>query len=194
MRNCASGVSRPMVYKLSDIRILLVEDMQPMLNLTKSILNLFGFKYVYTAHNGEEAFKVFQEQQPDVVITDWLMEPVSGPELIEKIRRDPKSHNPYIPIILMTGYSDKPRVEMARDKGVTEFLSKPFSARDLYSRIVQIIEKPRPFVNAGDFFGPDRRRKHAEDFKGPTRRDADEDNAKVSDFALRDLRETVKKL
>jgi DNA-binding response OmpR family regulator len=78
-------------------------------------------------------------------------------------------------IVMMTGYSHKIRVEEARDVGVTEFLVKPFRARDLYARIEQLIEKPRRFVEAEAFFGPDRRRRKmkAEEYKGPKRRDAE---------------------
>jgi two-component system chemotaxis response regulator CheY len=77
--------------------------------------------------------------------------------------------------IMMTGYSDKVRVEEARDVGVTEFLAKPFTAQDLYARIEKLIEKPRRFVEAEAFFGPERRRRKmkAEEYKGPKRRDAE---------------------
>ena len=63
-----------------------------------------------------------------------------------------------------------------RDAGVTEFLVKPFNARDLYRRIVQIIERPRQFVRSEDFFGPDRRRKRESNYAGPRRREEDDRN------------------
>lgn len=184
-----------MSYRLNDVKILVVEDMQSMLSLTKSILNIFGFNKVYTANNGAEAYKIFQDEKPDLVITDWQMEPVNGLQLIRKIRKDPVSHNPFVPIILMTGFSERARVELARDDGVTEFLVKPFSAKDIYSRIVQIIEKPRQFVNAGDFFGPDRRRRRNAEYAGPARRS--EDNSTPTsptpdDVILRDLQDQIK--
>ncbi len=70
----------------------------------------------------------------------------------------------------MTGFSERRRVFQARDSGVTEFLVKPFNARDLYRRISQIIERPRQFVRSEDFFGPDRRRKSLEEYQGAERR------------------------
>jgi two-component system chemotaxis response regulator CheY len=184
-----------MSYRLNDVKILVVEDMQPMLALTKSILNIFGFNKVYTAAGGDSGYEMFQSEKPDLVITDWLMEPVSGLELIRKIRKSPDSHNPFVPIILMTGFSDRARVELARDDGVTEFLVKPFSAKDIYSRIVQIVEKPRQFVNASDFFGPDRRRRIINEYPGPHRRaedDGTESAANPEDIILRDLQDTIK--
>lgn len=79
------------------------------------------------------------------------MKPVDGISLTRRLRNDPLSPNQYVPVILMTGFSEKRRVMQARDVGVTEFLVKPFNARDLYRRIAQIIEKPRQFVRSEDF-------------------------------------------
>jgi len=163
-----------MAYDFRNARVLIVDDMQPMLSLVLSILKVFGFKDVHIAHDAEEGFRAFCQLNPDIVITDWQMEPYDGVELIRKIRRDPKSPNRFVPVILMSGYSHRARVEKARDGGVTEFLVKPFSAKDLYKRIEQLIEKPRKFVEAEQFFGPDRRRRAGDEYGGPLRRDADE--------------------
>jgi two-component system, chemotaxis family, chemotaxis protein CheY len=160
-----------MTYQFNNVRVLIVEDMQPMLSLTMSILNIFGIKYVDGVKSVDEGYTLFQQYNHDLVITDWLMEPLDGLDLIRKIRKDDSSPNKFVPIILMTGYSEQPRVETARDTGVTEFLMKPYSARDLYARIVQIIEKPRQFVDTGAFFGPDRRRRKNFDYTGPNRRE-----------------------
>lgn len=160
-----------MPYTLNTIKILLIDDMRPMLALTRSVLNIFGFRDILLAVNGEEGFEMVLEHDPDLIITDWMMEPMDGLAFTERIRRDPMTPNPYVPIIMMTGFSSRLRVEQARDSGVTEFLMKPFSARDLYSRVYNIIEKPRQFVDTGEFFGPDRRRKRSADYAGPRRRD-----------------------
>ncbi|PZQ43476.1 MAG: response regulator [Micavibrio aeruginosavorus] len=186
-----------MSYDLSQVKILIVEDMQPMLTLTTSMLGVFGFRNIHGAKTADEGFHLFRQHKHDLVITDWLMEPKDGLELIAMIRRSEYSPNPYVPIILMTGYSDQPRVETARDQGVTEFLMKPYSARDMYARIVQIIEKPRQFVNTGEFFGPDRRRRKNFQFYGDDRRGAhDKDTQWPEDIEieLRTLRDDVKKI
>jgi DNA-binding response OmpR family regulator len=75
-----------------------------------------------------------------------------------------------VPVILMTGYSQKKRVLMARDSGITEFLVKPFTAKALYQRIEILIEKPRLFVKSNAYFGPDRRRKGDAGYSGKNRR------------------------
>ncbi|MCB9983306.1 MAG: response regulator [Rhodospirillales bacterium] len=181
-----------MPYHLDDVKVLIVDDMQPMLTLTKSVLSTFGFLRIFTAQSGEEAFNLFCKHDPDVVITDWIMEPMDGLEFTKKIRTDPRSPNPYVPVIMMTGFSSKLRVESARDNGITEFLVKPFTAQDLYARIFQIVEKPRKFVDTGQFFGPDRRRKSAKGYEGPRRRD--DDPSKAAPNAPPETLDILKKL
>lgn len=162
-----------MAYDFSNISVLIVEDNQPMVQVTRAILETFGIKKIHSASNGELGFKKFNEDSYDFVIIDWMMKPMNGIELTEKIRTDTYSKNPYVPIILMTGFSEKKRVFKARDKGVTEFLVKPFTANDLYKRIVQIIERPRPFIKSPEFTGPDRRRKTIDADLVPKRREED---------------------
>ncbi|HBR68610.1 MAG TPA: response regulator [Rhodospirillaceae bacterium] len=162
-----------MTYEFYKIKVLVVEDNKPMLDLTKSILQTFGVVEVIAAKDGEEGFREYCLHNPDIVIADWMMKPMDGISLTRRIRNDPKSPSQYTPVILMTGFSEKRRVLEARDAGVTEFLVKPFNARDLYRRIAQVIERPRQFVRSEDFFGPDRRRHKNEEkpYTGPERRE-----------------------
>ncbi len=162
-----------MAYDFGNITVLVVEDNQPMLDITKSLLLTFGVGQVIGAKDGEVGFEKYKQYNPDIIIADWMMKPMDGISLTRKIRNDPSSPNQYVPIILMTGFSEKKRVLQARDSGVTEFLVKPFNAKDLYRRIAQIVERPRQYVKSGDFFGPDRRRKKDNSYKGPFKRETD---------------------
>jgi len=164
-----------MAYDLKNVRVLIVDDMKPMLKLTHSVLSAMGFVSLFQAQSAKEGFEKLCKFDPEIVLTDWIMEPEDGLSFARHIRSSPMSPNPYVPIIMMTGFSSQLRVEMARDSGITEFLVKPFAARDLYERIVQIVERPRQFVDSGNFFGPDRRRKSDSDYHGPRRRATDED-------------------
>lgn len=162
-----------MAYNFNNVSVLIVEDNEPMIELTKSIMETFGIGHIHTALNGKEAYKIYCREIPDIVITDLVMSPVDGIELSRMIRQNPKSPDPYVPIILITAFSEKERVIEARDTGVTEFLLKPFNARDLYRRIAQVIENPRKFVKTERFFGPDRRRKSKAQYKGKLKRKTD---------------------
>lgn len=144
-----------------------------MMKLVTSVLDTLGVGTIYTASDGQRAFEIFCRDNPDIVLCDWHMIPISGIELVNRIRNSPESPNKMVPIIMMTGYSALPRVSEARDTGTTEFLVKPFSANDLARRIAYVINKPRDFVETDDFFGPDRRRRVIDNFNGPFRRDSD---------------------
>ena len=163
-----------MAYDLEDVKVLIVEDMPLMASLLRSVLYIFGFKNIIVARDGIEGFEKFCRHNPDMVITDWVMSPGNGIDMIHRIRNDDLSPNPYVPIILTSGYSERARVEVARDKGMTEFLAKPYKTIDLYQKIVWVIEKPRCFISANSFFGPDRRRRKAANYQGPFRRDGDQ--------------------
>ncbi|NCC22647.1 MAG: response regulator [Alphaproteobacteria bacterium] len=153
------------------LSVLVVEDTLPMQKLLCSVLQTLGVGRVLKASDGERGFSVFQEECPDIVLSDWHMEPVHGLDLIHEIRRNPLSRNRMVPIILVTGYNARPRVALARDSGATEYLVKPFSADDLARRIAYVINRPRDFVdNLPNYFGPDRRRTKDAAHNGPRRR------------------------
>jgi CheY-like chemotaxis protein len=159
-----------MALKLEKLSVLVVEDTAPMRKLIVSVLESLGVGTVYTASDGREGFEQFQRLNPDIIITDWLMQPVDGIEFIRTVRTHMSSPNRTVPIIIITGYSAITRVIQARDHGVTEFLVKPFTANDLAKRIAYVVNKPRDFVHAPRYFGPDRRRRRDENYAGADRR------------------------
>ena len=159
-----------MPYQFRNITVLIVESSESMFSLTKSVLLTFGVNQVYSAYTAKDGFETFCRMNPDLVIMDWLEDEHNGLDLTREIRTHRNSPNPFVPIILMTGYSQKKRVLMARDSGITEFIVKPFTAKALYQRIEQLIEKPRLFVKSPTYFGPDRRRKLDGEYTGPERR------------------------
>jgi two-component system, chemotaxis family, chemotaxis protein CheY len=173
-----------MTFKFGKLSMLVVEDTPPMQKLIVSVLEALGIKNVETCTNGQAAFDTFCKGNHDIILSDWQMTPIDGIELTRLIRKHPSSPNRMVPIILITGYSAWPRVEEARNAGVTEFLVKPFTANDMARRIAHIINRPRDFIETPDFFGPDRRRRKDDDgsYKGPWRRA--EDKAKNKDGTI----------
>jgi len=123
------------------------------------ILSSLGVKNITEAEDTSAALKEAQDPNLDMIICSWLMDVIEGPEFVKMIRCGENSVNPYIPIIMMSAFTERYRVIAARDAGVNEFLAKPVSPMSLYQRIVSIIEKPRPFIRTPSYFGPCRRRK-----------------------------------
>ncbi len=161
-------------YNLEKLQFLLVDDNKHMLTLTKSILNSLGAKHTIEAENGAEAFKELRHFPADIIICDWQMEPLDGIDFTRMVRTANDSPNPFVPIIMLTGHTQMRRITEARDAGVNEYLAKPISAHGLYSRIISIIERPRPFIRTGMFFGHSRRRQGSRHYKGSERRAPDD--------------------
>ena len=143
--------------------------------LLRELLNSTGIREVSEAANGEAALRVLRERRCDLILSDMAMAPMDGIAFTRHIRTDSNSPNPFVPIIMVTGHTEKERVMAARDAGVTEFLAKPVTPKSLYSRIAEIVERPRAFVRTDSYFGPDRRRKTLESYGGPWRRHDDYD-------------------
>ncbi len=154
------------------LSFMVVDDSDHMRRLVRVILQAFGARAIQEASEGSEALDLMTGTTgPDILITNWNMMPLDGVELTRHIRNGEDTPNPYMPIIMITGFADRRRVLMARDAGITEYLIKPFSAKALHARIGAVVMRPRPFVRTRSFFGPDRRR-HAGDYQGQEKRKA----------------------
>jgi CheY-like chemotaxis protein len=152
------------------LRFLIVDDNAHMRRIVRTLLHGFGTREVYEAEDGAGGLEAFTHYSPDIVIADWAMPIFDGLELAQMIRQPDGATNPYVPIIMLTGHSEKKRVVAARDAGITEFLAKPISAKGLYQRILNVVANPRAFIRTKSYFGPDRRRNVNPNYAGPERR------------------------
>lgn len=150
--------------------MLVVDDNRHMRHLIKGILGALGIRKVAEAEDGKTAMEELQNFDADIVVCDWNMEPMDGLEFTRNLRNSDDSPNIYIPVIMLTGHTDISRVTIARDAGVNEYLAKPVSAKKLYQRIHSIIDAPRDFIRATNYFGPDRRRRRDPNYTGGERR------------------------
>jgi CheY-like chemotaxis protein len=161
------------------IKTLIVEDNAHMRSLLRALLNAIGVKDIIEVSNGRSAIEALRECKSDLVLTDLAMKPMDGLEFTRYVRNNEHSPNPFVPIIMISGHTEKHRVEAARDAGVTEFLAKPITAHNLFARIGEIVERPRAFVRCEGYFGPDRRRHDSENYAGPWRRKDDYQDAEI---------------
>jgi two-component system, chemotaxis family, chemotaxis protein CheY len=157
----------------SKLRFLIIDDNTFMRRMIKALLHGFGAREVFEAEDGASGLESFMSHSPDVVLVDWEMPILDGLEVTRMMRTPSTSVNPYVPIIMVSGYSEKKRVMQARDAGVSEFLAKPISSKALYDRILNVVAYPRPFVKTKSYFGPDRRRGMQQNYTGVERRKSD---------------------
>jgi CheY-like chemotaxis protein len=158
-------------YRFERLRILVVDDNVHMRKLVTTILQAFGVTQIHEANSGESAWEILREHSPDIVILDWVMEGMSGIDLVKMIRSNPQSPNPFVPVIMLSGHTSIEHVQKARDAGVNEFIAKPVSVKTMMTRMAAVIEHPRPYVRTSVYFGPCRRRRQDE-HRGPERRAA----------------------
>lgn len=159
-----------LTYDISNLSFLMVDDNHYMRSILKTMLSGFGARDVYEAGDVAEAFEIFRTRSIDIILTDLHMDTLDGSEFTHMVRTAKDSPNPFVPIIMLTAYTERHRVEQARDAGITEFLSKPICAKDLFLRVVSCIERSRHFVRESSFVGPDRRRSSKSAFEGEDRR------------------------
>lgn len=160
-----------MAYDFAKVNVLVVESTHEMFKLFKTVLEMLDVpeRNIDSAFSAEEGFDKFCRKNHDIVITDWLENPDRGIHLLKQIRTDKKVPNKFVPVIMTAGSGHLNRVLRSRDAGVSEYLVKPFAAITLATRITRVIEKPRQFVVADSYTGPDRRVRN-QPFEGENRR------------------------
>ncbi|MBI1406644.1 MAG: response regulator [Caulobacter sp.] len=142
---------------LETLRVLLVDDNPHMRAIVSTILKGIGVRQLREAQDGADGLQALRSWPADLAIIDFRMDPLDGAQFTRMVRNSSDSQNPYLPIIMMTGFADRGRVFEARDAGVTEIIAKPLTARSIIERIEAVIMRPRPFVRTADYFGPLRR-------------------------------------
>ena len=139
---------------IQSLCILVVDDNQYMRKLVRTLLVNCGVKDIFEASDGIAALDAIRTAAPDVVILDWEMPLLSGPELVRIVRSPGVFPMPDVPIIMLTAHGERWRVVEAVKLGVNEYLTKPVSAKSLYDRLVAIALVPRVNVQLGDYYGP----------------------------------------
>lgn len=173
-----------MQANVKNIAILVLDNESKIADLIKGVLCKLGFSshLIFTASDGFEGIDILRKRNIDLIINDWELlpqkeyleiqknsvvqsehgdfPPVNGANFVRCLRRSPKSPNPFIPVIMLTGPTLPNHILYARDAGVNEILIKPIAAEDLARRIVAVVEQPREFITCPTYRGPCRRRKN----------------------------------
>jgi CheY-like chemotaxis protein len=148
----------------------LVLDPNPMgRSMLSHALQQIGLRSIEACSSPRIALERLQEFAADFVLMDWS-DQHAAPETI-RLLRSRHSPNRYVPIIVASAVREAQAVLGARDAGMSEFFLKPFTVETVRSRVVSVLSRPRPFVEANGYFGPDRRRRGAS-FEGEERRRA----------------------
>jgi two-component system response regulator AtoC len=116
-------------------KILLVDDESHLLEILKQVVEAIGFQAL-CAQNGNEAFEIFLQEKPDMIISDIYMPNLNGLGLLKKIKQIDQEK----PVVLMTGYAHYRQLVDKLDKKPDGFLEKPFDLK----KIIEIILRHFP--------------------------------------------------
>jgi CheY-like chemotaxis protein len=143
--------------RLQALKVLVVDDEHTMRKVTRSLLQAIGIKDIHEAPDGRRGLEEIATLAPDVVVLDWEMPALNGPDFMRHVRSPGHFPYPAVPVIMLTAYGERSRVVEAVQLGVNEYLLKPVSSQALLARLVAIIAKPRRMVKKGNYYGPEPR-------------------------------------
>jgi two-component system phosphate regulon response regulator PhoB len=136
---------------MSRKKLLLVEDDRALAELL--IWHFEREDYdVRRTGDGEEALMLADEEHPDVVILDWMIEGVSGLEVCRRLRRKERTAN--VPIIMLTARGEESDRIRGLETGADDYVTKPFSPRELLARVSAVLRRVRPAL-AGEHLSYD---------------------------------------
>ena len=125
-------------------RILIVDDEEMIVRTVKAYLDQEGFK-TYTAYDGEEALRAFNEKGPDLIVLDLMLPKLSGIEVTKKIRSTST-----VPIIMLTAKASEADRVVGLELGADDYVVKPFSPRELVARVRAVLRRIDGETGASD--------------------------------------------
>ena len=126
---------------MTDTRILVVEDEQPIRDLIAFGLRRAGCEVALAEHS-QAALASIGDKRPDLVLVDWMLPDTSGLELVRALRRDANTRD--IPIMMLTARAEEADKVAGLETGADDYLTKPFSARELIARIQAVLRRSAP--------------------------------------------------
>ncbi|MEJ1969667.1 MAG: response regulator [Rhizomicrobium sp.] len=158
---------------LKGVTTLLVDSDLFTRGLVSNMLRGFGMESPTLADTGAQARHHLQHHYADLVIMEAGLPDMLSADLIRWIRRQEKSPFRFVPIIVLSGYTQLRLISTIRDAGANLVVKKPVSPAALFDRILWVARTARPFIEAGDYIGPDRRFKNIPPPDGDFKRDSD---------------------
>jgi DNA-binding response OmpR family regulator len=142
---------------LEKARILLLDDHPEGGNVLAQICMGFGAKRFFRCTSVAEAKELVNDSELHLILVNANLRESPAFDFIDWLRRSNLQPNSFTPVVLITGHTQRSQIERARDCGANIVLAKPVSPQSMLERIIWISREKRPFVNSGNYIGPDRR-------------------------------------
>jgi CheY-like chemotaxis protein len=157
----------------SQITALVVDADQYAITILGQILRGFGLSCHHTVSSGKEAKRQLSDHHYDIVICDALLPDMQAGDLIRWIRRQTELSVKYVPVVVLTGYTQFSTVVTMRDAGANIVVRKPVSPSVLFDHIAWSARTDRPYIETDSYIGPCRRFKNTGAPDGVGRRKTD---------------------
>ncbi len=119
-----------------NMKVLVVDDYKTMVRIIRNLLKQLNFNNIDEASDGSSALRKLREENFDLVISDWNMEPMTGLQLLKEVRSDDKLKD--TPFIMITAESKTENVIAAKQAGVSNYIVKPFNAATLKAKMASV--------------------------------------------------------
>jgi CheY-like chemotaxis protein len=162
-----------MRLNLRGVTTLLVDSDHFTRGLIAQMLRGFGMEAPAIYDSGKAAKVHLMHHYSDLCILEAVFPDMDSAELIRWIRRQDKSPLRFVPIIVLSSYTQHRHVTLARDAGANLVLTKPVSPQVLFDHIAWVAKAPRPFIETGNYIGPDRRFRTIDPPDGKNKRETD---------------------
>lgn len=156
MSSVGEALRETAIINLTGAVTMVVDDSSFSAEITTSALLGFGIRTRHLCRSAPEAMEILEDAAIDLLVVDCEMPGMDGFEMVRLLRRSGPP-NAFVPVIMTAAHIRRPMVDRARDCGANYIVNKPFSASSLLERIIWAARDPRPFLEVGDYFGPDRR-------------------------------------
>ncbi len=131
---------------MSGKKILIVDDEAPIREMVSVALEMAGYDCMEAA-DAREAHSLIVDHRPDLILLDWMMPDISGIELARRLKRS--EHTSEIPIVMLTAKGEEDHKIQGLETGADDYITKPFSPRELAARLKAVLRRTGGFDNQG---------------------------------------------
>lgn len=152
-----AGLDPKARVNLSKATVLLIDGNPSGMTILKQVMAGFGVRRPHCCANVEEAKELIQTDEVNLIVSNDLLPDGTGYDFVHWLRRSDLQPNAFTPVIIVSGHTKRANVAAARDCGANFIVAKPFSPLVLLERTVWVALEARPYVDTGNYLGPDRR-------------------------------------
>lgn len=191
------GASQKLQAKIGALlkRVLIINPAGPNLKLLQDMVRMAGAQSIDTCPNDRKTLDTLRDFDPTCVFIEVNASDSTPIDTIKKLRRSLYNCRK-APIIVVSSEVTSVMLVGCRDAGAHELLKRPYTQGDFHKRLEAIVTRPRDWIEAVGYIGPDRRRFNSAEFKGPRKRKSDQlsGEAATLDQCLRILKSAVQAL